>query len=165
MLLILVSGLFAIAFAFFIFRKKIIRNTLIRKIQVLLLSFLDGIRTVADVKSPFWFIFHSLFIWAMYLLSVYVCVFAFNETKSMTIADCLVMMAVGSLGVIATPGGIGAYQWIVLQLMLFWGYTTAMGVAFGWVVWLAQTAVVVIVGLLSFGLLAVGNKEEVAPNP
>ena len=96
----------------------------------------------------------------MYLMTVYVCVFAFSETKSITISDCLVILTFGSLGVIATPGGIGAYQWIVLQIMTLWGYSTAMGVAFGWVVWLAQTVVILIGGLLSFGLLAINNKEE-----
>jgi len=145
---------------FFIFRKKIFQNPLAQKIRGLLLSFLEGIRSVAKVKNPLLFIFHSLFIWAMYLMSVYVCVFAFNETASLTVADCLVIMAFGSLGVIATPGGIGAYQWIVLQIMLLWGFTTAMGVAFGWIAWLAQVAVVLIGGLLSFGLLAIGNKEK-----
>lgn len=159
-LFMLVSGVLAVASILFIFRKKIIQNTLIQKIRGLLVGFLNGIRTVTNVKKPFLFIFHSFFIWAMYLASVYVCVFAFRDTQSMSLSDCLVIMTLGSLGVIATPGGIGAYQWIVLQIMLFWGYTTAMGVAFGWVVWLAQTAVILLVGLLSFGLLAIGNKEE-----
>ena len=164
MLILLMGALFAFVFAFFIFRKKIIQNVLVQKILGLLLSFWEGIKTVASVKNPLLFIFYSLFIWAMYLMSVYGCVFAFTDTQSMSLSDCLVIMTVGSLGVIATPGGIGAYQWIVLQIMLLWGYTTAMGVAFGWVVWLAQTAVVHIVGLLSFGLLAIGNKEA-TPGP
>ena len=145
---------------FFIFRKKILNNPIAQKIKTILLNFLEGIRSVVKVKNPLLFVFHSLFIWTMYLMSVYVCVFAFSETKSMTVSDCLVIMTFGSLGVIATPGGIGAYQWIVLQIMLLWGFSTAMGVAFGWVAWLAQTAVVLFVGLLSFGLLAINNREE-----
>lgn len=144
---------------FFIFRKKLFQNPIAQKIRGLLLSFLDGLRSVAKVKTPLWFVFHSLFIWTMYLMSVYVCVFAFSETKLLAVSDCLVIMCFGSLGVIATPGGIGAYQWIVLQIMLLWGYSTVMGVAFGWVVWLAQVAVVLVGGLLSFGLLAVSNKK------
>ena len=145
---------------FFIFRKKILNNPIAQKIKTILLNFLEGIRSVVKVKNPLLFVFHSLFIWTMYLMSVYVCVFAFSETKSMTVSDCLVIMTFGSLGVIATPGGIGAYQWIVLQIMLLWGFSTAMGVAFGWVVWLAQTAMILLVGLLSFGLLAINNKEK-----
>jgi hypothetical protein len=47
-----------------------------------------------------------------------------------------------------------------LQIMLLWGYSTAMGVAFGWIAWLAQTTIILVVGLLSLGLLALNNKEE-----
>lgn len=166
LVLFLLTGLaFAVLAAFFVYRKKIFQNPLAQKIGGLLSNFMEGIRSVARVKSPVQFIFHSLFIWAMYLMSIYVCVFAFDETETMTIANCLVIMCFGSLGVIATPGGIGAYQWIVLQIMLLWGYSTAIGVAFGWTVWLAQTAAVLLVGLLSFGLLALGNKEDTTPGP
>ena len=160
MMIVLVSGIILLAVLFFLFRKKLFQNPVVKKIKEVLLSFLDGIRSVAKVKNPLLFIFHSLFIWAMYLMTVYVCVFAFSETKTLSITDCLAIMCFGSLGVIATPGGIGAYQWIVLQIMTLWGYSTAMGVAFGWVVWLAQTVVILIGGLLSFGLLAINNKEE-----
>ncbi len=144
----------------FILRKKIFQNPVAHKIRALLVSFLDGIKTISKVKRPFLFIFHSVFIWIMYLMSVYVCVFAFKETSTMTLTDCLAIMCFGSLGVIATPGGIGAYQWIVLQILLFWGYSTAMGVAFGWMAWLAQTVVVLVIGPISFGLLALNNKER-----
>ena len=160
MMIVLVAGIILLAVLFFLFRKKLFQNPVVKKIKEVLLSFLDGIRSVAKVKNPLLFIFHSLFIWAMYLMTVYVCVFAFSETKTLSITDCLAIMCFGSLGVIATPGGIGAYQWIVLQIMTLWGYSTAMGVAFGWVVWLAQTVVILIGGLLSFGLLAIDNKEE-----
>ncbi|MEK6615203.1 MAG: lysylphosphatidylglycerol synthase transmembrane domain-containing protein, partial [Bacteroidota bacterium] len=148
---------------FFIFRKKIFQSHIAKKISALLLSFLDGLRSVAKVKNPLLFIFHSLFIWAMYLMSVYVCVFAFQETKALPLSSCLIIMTFGSFGVIATPGGIGAYQWIVLQIMLLWGFTTAMGTAFGWIVWLAQIVLVLLVGLLSFGLLAI-NKNKLIVN-
>ncbi len=160
MLLVLVGILVGGLIASFVFRKKIFQNPLVQKIRALFLSFWDGIRSVGQVKNPLLFVFYSVFIWALYLLSVYVCVFAFADTRSMTLTDCLAIMCFGSLGVIATPGGIGAYQWIVLQILTLWGYSTAMGVAFGWVVWLAQTTVVLLVGLLSFGLLAINNKEE-----
>lgn len=159
-LLLTMAALISIGFAFFFLRKKLIQNPVFQKILALLKSFLEGIQTVARVKSPALFIFHTVFIWTMYLMSVYLCVFAFNETKGMTISNCIVLMALGSIGVIVSPGGVGAYQLIVLQIMLLWGYTTAMGVAFGWIVWSAQTSLVLVTGLLSFGLLAIFNKEE-----
>lgn len=160
MLLLFIGIIIGGVALFFILRKKISRNPVIQKIMGLLLSFLDGIRSVAKVKNPLLFILHSLFIWTMYLMSVYFCVFAFQETETLSLSSCLIILTFGSFGVIATPGGIGAYQWIVLQIMLLWGYSTAIGVAFGWIAWLAQVAVVLLGGLLSFGLLAIGNKEK-----
>ncbi len=154
--LIIVLGLVL----FFVFRKKILQNPIVQKIKAIVLNFWEGIKTVGNIEKPFQFIFHSIVIWLMYLLTVYFCVFAFKETQSMTLSDCLIILTFGSFGVIATPGGIGAYQWIVIQILVLWGYNTATGVAFGWVVWLAQTAVVLLVGLLSFGLLAINNKEK-----
>lgn len=159
-LILLISCFVAVAVILFLMRKKIFNNPVAQKIRGVTLNFWEGIRTVLKVKNPVLFMFHSLFIWAMYLMSVYLCVFAFTDTSMLTISDCLLIMCFGSLGVIATPGGIGAYQWIVLQIMLFWGFTTAMGIAFGWIVWLAQVVVVLVGGLLSFGLLAIGNKEK-----
>lgn len=156
----LIVGGLIVVIALFVFRKKMLQNPIAQKVKGFLLSFLDGIRSVAKVKSPLLFIFHSLFIWAMYLMSVYVCVFAFGETKTITISDCLVILTFGSFGVIATPGGIGAYQWIVLQILTLWGYSTAMGVAFGWTVWLAQTVVILFGGVISFGLLALNSREN-----
>ena len=165
LLLLLLIGIFvATVLLFFSFRKKIARNQLIQKIGNFLMSFLDGMRSVTKLKKPSLFIFHTVFIWTMYLLTVYLCVFAFNETRSLSAADCLVLMAFGSLGVIATPGGIGSYQWIVLQIMLIWGYSDTIGFAFGLLVWLAQTTVVLIGGPLCFGLLTISNKK-VAPDP
>ncbi len=157
----LIAGIFLIVIIlFFIFRKKIVQHPFSQKIKALLQSFWKGMKSAANVKNIPLFIFHSLFIWMMYLLSIFLCVFAFDGTQSLSITDCIVLMAFGSLGVIATPGGIGAYQIIVSQIMLLWGYSIAIGVAFGWVVWLAQTVVVLIGGLLSFGLLAIGNQEK-----
>ena len=159
-LMALVSGLLFAAVLFFFFRKKIFANPIAQKVRGILLSFMDGLRSVTRVKNPLLFIFHSLFIWAMYFLTVYVCIFTFDETKSLSISDCLAILCFGSLGVIATPGGIGAYQWIVLQMMTLWGYSTAMGVAFGWIAWLAQQVVILLGGFLSLALLAINNKEE-----
>lgn len=144
-------------------RKKIAKNSIIQKASGILVGFWDGIRSVTKVKSPALFIFHSIFIWIMYFLSLYLCKNAFEETQSLTIADGLALLCFGSLGIIATPGGLGAYQWIVLQIMTLWGYSAAIGVAFGWIVWLAQTALILIFGVASFGLLAL-NKEAARVN-
>ena len=168
-LFLMLGAALALMVCLYLLRKKILNNRITLKVRDLLMSFWEGMRTVSKMKNPGLFIFHTLFIWAMYLMSVYMCVFAFSETRVLTITDCITIMAFGSLGVIATPGGIGAYQLIIQALLplLHACFVGANGmdaapsaIAFGWVVWLAQTVVVLVVGLLSFGLLALLNEEE-----
>ena len=160
-LIYLIAGVFLFFIVLFIiFRKRISQHHFTLKIKALIQSFWVGMKSAANVKNIPLFTFHSLFIWLMYLLSIFLCVFAFDGTQSLSVTDCIVLMAFGSLGVIATPGGIGAYQIIVLQIMVIWGYGEPIGIAFGCVVWAAQTAIVLVGGLLSFGLLAINNREE-----
>lgn len=142
-----------------LFRKKIFQSTIILKVKKLLLNFCEGFRTVGKVKNFWLFAFHSLFIWLMYFLSVYVCVFSFEESKTLTLSSALAIMAFGSIGVIATPGGIGAYQLIVLKLMLLWGFSETIGHAFGWIVWLAQVLLVLLFGVFSLVMLSMKKKS------
>jgi uncharacterized protein (TIRG00374 family) len=160
MIIATVVVILAVCALLFIFRKGIMQNLFVQKIRNVLRGFLEGMRSVAKVKNFSWFIFHSVFIWIMYLLTVYLCVFAFSGTQTLSLSDCLVLMAFGSLGVIAVQGGIGAYQWIVLQIMIVWGYGETIGFAFGLVVWAAQTLVILIGGPISFGLLAIGKRKK-----
>lgn len=159
MLLTSISGIVALVAFLYIFRRKTTKYSFVQKIRNVLHDFFEGMRSVVKVKSFLWFAFHSVFIWIMYLLSVYVCVFAFTGTEPLSITDCVVLMAFGSLGVIAVQGGIGAYQWIVLQIMLAWGYSETIGFAFGLMVWAAQTLVIIIGGPISFGLLSIGKRK------
>lgn len=163
-------GLFLIMVAFLL-RKKIFQSTLSKKVGGVALGFWEGMRAVSKMKNPWLFVFHSIFIWMMYLVAVYTCVFAFEETKIITPVDCLVIMAFGSIGVIASPGGIGLYQIIVQRILMTLypifvfidadgPHAASYAIAFAWTAWLAQFAVVLIFGVLSFGLLALGNKEK-----
>ena len=97
----------------FLMRKKIASHPLLKKIRGLFIGLWIGIKSVRNVKNPFLFIFHSIFIWAMYYLMIHVCFYAFKETNQLSIGAGLSILTFGSLGVIAAPGGIGAYQWIV----------------------------------------------------
>lgn len=156
-----IIGLFSALISIMYFLKKRIRATsAIRKIKNVLLGFWLGIKSLKNVKNPLLFIFHSLFIWLMYFLAIYVCFFAFEETKNLTVGTGLALLTFGSFGVIAAPGGIGAYQWIVKEVLVLYFISVPIGIAFGWVVWLAQLLLILILGLLSFVLLPIINKEK-----
>ena len=46
-------------------------------------------------------------------------------------------------------GGLGAYPWMVAQVLLLYGITKEAGLAAGWIGWLAQTVMIIVVGIIS----------------
>jgi uncharacterized protein (TIRG00374 family) len=163
LLLIIAAGVgISIVIIFFLFRKKLYASALFMKVKEVFSNFWQGFLIVRKVEKPFLFIAHSLFIWLMYYLMLFVCFFAFNGALPADEGLALVILTFGSVGIIFAPGGIGFYQWIVLQIIiLYYGIEyKSLGVAFGWIAWLAQFALVLVLGGISFILLPVSNKEK-----
>jgi glycosyltransferase 2 family protein len=113
------------------------------------------------VKNLGAFVAHSLFIWAMYWLSLYLCFFSLPETCHLSIMDALVLLMLGSIAVAAPiPGGLGLYQKLIGDaLMLLYFINAASANAFPWIVWGSQFIMIVSVGLISLVLLTVLNKS------
>ncbi|PSK95027.1 lysylphosphatidylglycerol synthase transmembrane domain-containing protein [Taibaiella chishuiensis] len=120
----------------------------------------EGLKAIGQVKRKGVFLLYSLLIWSMYTLAVVVGFYALPETEHITPLAGLAVITFGSVGMIATPGGIGAYPVIVAQVLLLYGISEGIGLAYGWVSWAAQTAIVVLLGLLSLILLPLYNRNQ-----
>jgi hypothetical protein len=67
----------------------------------------------------------------------------------------------GSVGMILTPGGIGAYPLLVAELMELYGLDKdTVGAALGWLLWSAQTVIILAGGLIFSGLFSYHNKRR-----
>ena len=44
-------------------------------------------------------------------------------------------------------GGLGAYPWMVAQVLLLYGVAKEAGLAAGWIGWLAQTVMIIVVSI------------------
>lgn len=153
---IIISGCLA---ALFLLRGKI-RSLLSGKLGKTLKNFADGLRSIKDLKSPFVFVLLSLLIWLMYFLSLYVCFWSFEETKVLGLKPALSVLLFGTIGVMFSPGGIGAYQIIATQVLLFYGMANSISIAFPWIVWGAQFIAILVIGGLCFLLLPIINRSE-----
>ena len=72
-------------------------------------------------------------------------------------------MAAGSIAIIVVPGGIGAFPVIVaavLGLPHLGSVPDGEGLALGWIIWGAQTSVVLVAGALSLALVPVFNRKK-----
>ena len=127
-------------------------------------NFFGGIKSIGKLKNPALFWFYSVAIWVLYLLMLYACFFCFSETSHLTLVDALVVLSFATFGVIApTPGGVGAYQWIVIAVLTHL-YLISQKIAFtlAWIIWGSQLVLIVILGMLSLILLPIINKNDQA---
>ena len=155
---ILLISILAFTGLLFFFRKKI-KAILGGKIGGLLKSFADGLKSVKDLKRPYLFILQSFLIWFMYFLSLYVCFFCFAETKVLGIKPALSVLLFSTIGVMVSPGGIGAYQLISTQVLLFYGVANSVAIAFPWIAWSVQFIAILIIGGLCFLFLPLLNSK------
>jgi uncharacterized protein (TIRG00374 family) len=120
----------------------------------------EGIMSVFVMKNKWPYLFHSFFIWFTYFLMFYVTIFALPETSHIPLGAVMMAFVFGSLAIGFTNSGFGAYPLLIAQIFLLYGIANTAGTAFGWLVWISQTLLMVVLGLLSFILLPILNRNK-----
>ncbi|WP_299527097.1 lysylphosphatidylglycerol synthase transmembrane domain-containing protein [uncultured Lutibacter sp.] len=157
---ILIFGVFPL-FVFLIYRfLKKSKNLIIVKIVAFINDLLDGVKSIFKMKKKWEFIFHTIFIWVMYVLMFYAVTFALPETTNLPFAAIIVGFVVGGLSMALTNGGLGTYPVFVASALILYNVDDNPARAFGWIMWTAQTIMVIVFGGLSFLLLPIYNKYQ-----
>lgn len=129
------------------------------KIKKFVLGFVEGLKSIFHLKKAFLFIIYSILIWVMYILMFYVTTFAFPSTSGIQMGAVITGFVVGALSIAATNGGLGTYPLGVQQVFILYGISANQALVFGWMMWSAQTFMILIFGALSFLLLPLYNKK------
>jgi glycosyltransferase 2 family protein len=140
--------------------KKYPENKLFIKINNFYKGIVEGIATIKNLKQQKLFLAHTVFIWSMYLLQIYVGFQAMEGTAHLGIKEACAVLSLASLAMIATPGGIGSFPFFVMETLTIYGIATSLGKAFGWLIWGASTSIVIVVGLACVLLLPLINKNK-----
>ena len=131
-----------------------------KKIKSFLSGLIDGITIIFKMKNRNQFIFHSIFIWLMYVLMFYFTSKAFVDLNQVTFFQLTISFTLAALSIMLSNGGIGIYPLAVEESLGWYGVQSATGLAFGWVMWLSQTLMVVIFGGLSLFVLPFINRRK-----
>ena len=144
----------------FIAIKKILKKNkqhrLVIKLQGIFIGLKEGFSTILHLRKRKKFIAHTIFIWTTYLLQIYIGFSALSETSSLPIGAAFSVLSLATLAMIVSPGGLGAFPVAVQQVLLIYGLSN---ISFGWLMWGVTTGIVIVVGMLSFGLLIYQNKN------
>lgn len=130
------------------------------KIGKVIGNILEGLKSIGKIKEKGLFLLYTALIWGFYVLMAIIGFWAMPELENMPLIASLAVITFGSVGMIVTPGGIGAYPIIVAQVLMLYGIHEGLGTAYGWVCWTANTAVVLILGILSLILLPIYNRKK-----
>lgn len=137
----------------------------ILKAKEILLHLREGLGTILHLKKRKTFIAHTIFIWTLYLLQIYVGFRTLDVTSQLGIPAALSVLSLSTLAMIISPGGLGAFPVAIQQVLLIY---SIQNISFGWLMWGANTAIILLVGLASFALLFYQNKnkhEKNRPDP
>lgn len=143
----------------FCFLKKS-KNSFAIKIKNFVNGLLEGVKSISKMKNKWAFIFHTFFIWGMYVLMFYVVTFALPETTNLPFGAIIVGFVIGGLSMALTNGGLGTYPVFVAGVLVLYGIAENPANAFGWIIWTSQTLMILIFGGLSFLFLPLYNKEK-----
>lgn len=129
------------------------------RIKDLIKGLLDGVLSIFKMKNKWAFIGHTLFIWIAYVIMFWVIKFTVPETVDLSLGELLVGFVAGAFAMTATNGGLGLYPIAVSASLALYGISGASGDAFGWIMWISQTLMVVFFGAISFLLLPLWNRS------
>tara|TARA_R110000787_G_scaffold25308_7_gene71169 strand:- start:9809 stop:10759 length:951 start_codon:yes stop_codon:yes gene_type:complete len=155
---ILLGGLFIGGFLFYIYIRKSTSGIGV-KIKNFIKSLVEGVTSIFRMKNKWPFIFHTVFIWVMYILMFWATIPAI-EGLQVPVGGILVGFIAGGFSIAATNGGVGLYPLAVAGAFTLFGVAEEPSTAFGSVMWAAQTAMVIVFGGLSFILLPIYNKAK-----
>ncbi len=157
-LFLLGAGILATAFFMFFIKKS--THAIAVKIKGFVKGLMDGVLSIFKMKNKWAFIGHTLFIWSCYIGMLWVIKFTVAETLTLSLSQLMVAFVAGALAMMFTNGGIGLYPIAVSKALAIFGISKVSGDAFGWIMWISQTLMILVFGAISFLVLPLLNRDR-----
>ena len=148
--------LFVITKAFF---KQFAHLKLVIAIEKIIKGIWEGLSSIRYIQQKTRFIACTLGIWSLYIAGTWVGLSATQGTFGLGLGSAVSALAFASIGMIITPGGIGAYAFFLAKVLEKNDISFEIGYANGTLQWFAQFLIVIIVGSICLVLLPWYNKK------
>lgn len=157
-LIVLIFGILGLFVSIRLIKKS--TSTFAIKLKGFLKNLLEGVLSIFSMKRKWSFILHTLFIWGSYIAMFWVIKFTVLETVDLSLGALLVAFVGGAIAMTTTNGGFIVYPAFVSKSLEIFGISIVSGNAFGWIMWISQTLMVVVFGAISFLLLPLLNRNR-----
>ena len=144
---------------------SLFNKNLRQKIIGIIKGIIEGLKTIFTLKKRWQFIGHTLFIWIMYVAMFGICFPSLDATSDLPISSVLAGFVAGATGIVLVQGGLGVYPILVsVALTLYLGPSVGKllnldGYALGWLIWIPQTILIILLGILSLISLQMQKKH------
>ncbi|MDG1227149.1 MAG: lysylphosphatidylglycerol synthase transmembrane domain-containing protein [Polaribacter sp.] len=157
----IITGLVVLILGFYILTSVVKKATsgFLLKIKTFVSGLGEGVTSIFKMKKKWAFIFHTVFIWVMYVCMFWATIPAI-EGLNVPFGGILIGFIAGGFSIAATNGGIGLYPIAVAGALALFDIPTEPATAFGWIMWTAQTAMIIVFGGLAFLFLPIYNKNK-----
>ncbi len=154
--LILILTMVLVFFFMIRFRHRLRRIRFFAKIIDTVKGFVNGLKTITNLKNKWEFIFHTVFIWFNYTLMTWIVVYAIDSTSHLTFSDSIFLLVIGGLAMSApVQSGLGAFHYIVSRGLAFVkGVKIEDGLVYAFLTHESQLIFVVIIGTISFFMIS-----------
>jgi glycosyltransferase 2 family protein len=156
-LFIVIGIIVILIFGIYILRTKMQKTIL--SFKNIIKGIWEGVISATKLKKHNLFFLYSFGIWFMYLLATYIGLMGTEGTAS-SFATAISCLAYASIGMIITPGGIGAYAYLMAKVLELNGIDYTLGLANGTIQWFAQFLIIIVLGGLSLMALPIINKQS-----
>ncbi len=160
--LLIISGLFigGILLLYF-FRSRFAETGFYKKVSKIALGFKEGILSIAKLDNVPVFVLHSILIWVMYFMMVYVSFFAFEPTEHLPPVAALIAFVFAAWGIVVpSPGGMGSYHYLTIVALGMYGISEFDAASFSNISFCTiQLATNISFGLLGFAIIGYLNRN------
>ena len=158
---LLIAGIIFILIAIILFRKALKNTVFYKKISNIASNLKEGFISIKSIKKKGWFFFHSVLIWILYYLMLYIVFFSFSFTKHLSPVAGLTTFVLASFGMVApVQGGIGAWHFMAIEALALYGVAKQNGLIFAFVAHTSMTLMMIILGSLSLIILPFVNSNS-----
>jgi uncharacterized protein (TIRG00374 family) len=166
-LLITAASVALLAVLIWVLRKRLRQNSVARKIRSFIKGIGHGLKTFATMKRRWEFLLHSLLLWVCYWGMSWVVLFAIPATAHLGAVDGLVVMALGSIGIVApTNGGLGAFHAISsIGMYAIYAIPETDGLLYATLAHESQMLFIIILGIVAYLQAFLFSRKKVCHEP
>lgn len=130
------------------------------KIEAVLMNFSQGIKSVLKMRRYKTYIAHTVFIWLMYFLMLYMYMLSFDATRHLNVLSALTTFVFSSMSMIApVQGGIGAWHFMAEKALGLYGIESVTGKVFALLAHSSTNLMILFCGAICLIVVPLVNKN------